>query len=444
MKMKKSLQFLFILLIFVGCNPLKDLTKNSVFSVNAIQADDAYYTKAVLEYHLVNTVLKKFNPNGDNNTINLSGLNKNNPDSIIYNCKFNIPKKLKDLKSGFQYRYYLFNSNNTGALQAFGITDIKTEKETEYLVIDYIQFIDFKCTNLPTIRYAVGLRSELKFTKADTSIDIVGKGGLSKLAAQVELGNAEVNFSLKTIGLTGKPAKLNIPQGVSFNVTTYKDFQNSIEFLKNELESSEAIVEDVDRLFVNPEIIPVMDEYRPNSKNSIRSLSKEIMEISIAKDKINKKRNLSKDSRDRIVKLYDSEIKRILEEQELLNKLHSIVYSTKQYIDAIGIAVPNLKDIKRKELDILRVQDESKNGNTLFNFFPGYPNLNKFNANKLRKIEQIYYSSDDITLYEFNKFLNIIDKHLSTDSELDEIIIELNKNSSLKGLINAANKLEKK
>jgi hypothetical protein len=443
--MKKSLQFLLVLLILGGCNSLKDLTKNSVFSVNAIQADDAYYTKAVLEYHLVNTVVKKFNPNGDNNIINLSGINRNNPDSIIYNCKFNIPKKLKDLKSGFQYRYYLFNSNNTGALQAFGITDIKTEKETEYLVIDYIQFMDYKCTNLPTIRYAVGLRSELKFTKSDTSIDIVGKGGLSKLAAQVELGNAEVNFSLKTIGLTGKPAKLNIPQGVSFNVTTYKDFQNSIEFLKNELELSEAIINnDKEKLFVNPEIIPVMDEYRPNSKNSIRALSKEIMEISIAKDKISKKRNLSKDSKERIIKLYDSEITRILEEQEILNKLHSVVYSTKQYLDAIGIAVPNLKDIKRKELDKLRNQDESKNSNNLFSFFPGYPNLNKFSAEKLRKLEQIYYDSDDITLYEFNKFLNIINKHLLTENELDKVISDLTKTPSLQGLINAADNLERK
>ena len=62
----------------------------------------------------------------------------------------------------------------------------------------------------------------------------------------------------------------------------------------------------------------------------------------------------------------------------------------------------------------MRNQDESKNSNNLFSFFPGYPNLNKFSAEKLRKLEQIYYDSDDITLYEFNKFLKSLLLFLSS------------------------------
>jgi hypothetical protein len=440
--MRTKLQVLLLLFLISACNTPRNLTKNSVFSVNAIQADEAYYTKAVLEYHLVNTVIKKFNPNGDENSVFISALNKNDSKSIVYNCSFDIPKGLKDLKSGFQYRYYLFSSNNTGALQAFGITDVKSDKETQYLVIDYIQFTDFKCTNLPTIRYAVGLRSELKFTKAKTSIDITGKGGLSKLAAQVELGNAEVNFSLKTIGLTGKPARLNIPQGVSFNVTTYKDFQNSIEFLKNGLESAEAIDDEQEKLMVNPEIIPVMDEYRPNAKNSLRALSKEVIELSQAKDKLKKISRLSLDSKKRIDSLYDLEIERVFKERTLLNSLHDVVYSTEPYTNAINIAEPNYKDLKIKELDKLR-NEEIGVGNNLFNFFPGYPNLNQFDSKKLRRIEQIYYDSDSISLYEFNKFLNIIDRNLKTEAELDNIIDGLIKDPTLQGLIDTANQLEK-
>ena len=119
-------------------------------------------------------------------------------------------------------------------MQAFGITDIDHKSETKYLVIDYIQFQDISCSNIPIIRYAVGLRSELRIKKSDTKFDLTKKG-LAELAAKVELGEASINFSLKTIGLTGKPARFNIPQGVSFNVTTYKNYQNAIEFLKSNL-----------------------------------------------------------------------------------------------------------------------------------------------------------------------------------------------------------------
>ena len=81
---------------------------------------------------------------------------------------------------------------------------------------------------------------------------ILQEAGLAELAAKVELEKLPINFSLKTIGLTGKPARFNIPQGVSFNVTTYKNYQNAIEFLKSNLkEKMNDSVPAGERLYVN-------------------------------------------------------------------------------------------------------------------------------------------------------------------------------------------------
>ncbi|EDP94470.1 hypothetical protein U8527_12465 [Kordia algicida OT-1] len=438
--MKNTILIVLCFFAILSCVNLKAITENSVFSVNAIQADKRYYNKAVLEYNLVNQVIKKFRLNEyDDSIMNISARDSKKIENRIYDCKYKIPRNLEDLTSGFQYRYYLFNSDNIAALQAFGIADIKSQRKAQYLVIDYIQYSDFKCSNLPTIRYAVGLRSELKFIKTKDSIGINGKGSLAKLAAQVELGRAEVNFSLKTIGLTGVLARQNIPQGVSFDVSTYKDFQNSIEFLKTRLENEQKD----SSLIVKPEIIPVLDEYRPNTKTSLDIFANDIIEISLAKDKLKKisENKLSIESRKRIDSLYDLEIDRAFESRKNLDKLHAYVYSSKTYIDALITASPNFYDLKKKDSANSKPNLILGKNEGLFNSFLGYPSLNKLNSNKLDELERIYYNSN-ISLYEFNKFLNIINRNEISDSQLNRILEVLKKNPTIDGLIKAADEVE--
>ncbi len=302
MKKIKSILFILITSTMLSCGIFKNVTDHSIFSIDAIQADKDFYTKAVLEHHFINRVFRDFSvgekkcdsthilrPSQKMKKKHLYAEHKSKADSILLDCRFDVPEDIEDLKSGFQYRYYSFSSTNSAALQAFGITDIDHNFETKYLVIDYIQFQDISCSNIPTIRYAVGLRSELRIKKSDTKIDLTKKG-LAELAAKVELGEASINFSLKTIGLTGKPARFNIPQGVSFNVTTYKNYQNAIEFLKSNLkEKMNDSVAAGERLYVNPELIPVMDEYRPNTKNSIDALSKKLIQMHKEMDKVRRK-----------------------------------------------------------------------------------------------------------------------------------------------------------
>ena len=162
------------------------MTDHSIFSIDAIQADKDFYTKAVLEHHFINQVFRDFSVEDEENAnekhLYAVHKNKKKSDSILLDCRFDAPKDIDDLKSGFQYRYYSFSSTNSAALQAFGITDIDHNFETKYLVIDYIQFQDISCSNIPTIRYAVGLRSELRIKKSDTKIDLT-RSGFSRVSS---------------------------------------------------------------------------------------------------------------------------------------------------------------------------------------------------------------------------------------------------------------------
>ena len=446
-KINKKLFCFFLLIVVSSCVSLKDKTKNSVFSVNPIQADQDYYTDAVLEYYFLNLVLKKFatesvidNGGFQKRSMQLAAWHKEDKKEFL-KCNYIIPEKLEQLNSGFQYRYYLFSAQSSAALQAFGITDVDLNRDTKYLVIDYIQYKDIKCPDIPTIRYAVGLRSELKITSLKDSIELSGKGGLAKLAAQVELGRAEVNFSLKTIGLSGLPARMNIPQGVSFNVTTYKDFQNSIQFLKTNLEEKQNNSE----LQIHPELIPVMDKYRPNTKSSIDALANKIILIHEEIEKIKKDRKLSDTLKEQIVKLYKEEISTVINLRKSLNDININVYSLSQYSDVLKNAEV-LKIKKQEDLNNERknqvLRDTTK---TLFNdFFPGYPNLNKRNPGLLRRLEEIYLNTNSISLYDFNRLLSIMNRENINDLELKNIIelLEDPKASKKDLIIELANEID--
>lgn len=476
------------LLIIISCNPYKKVTGNDVYSIDIIQADQDYYTKAVLEYHLIDQIFKEYSndkkidcimPNGkvDNKTKrHLKAFDKSDNKSILLDCEFVIPSELEDLKSGFQYRYYSFKSTNSAALQAFGITDTDHDSEIKYLVIDYIQFKDFSCPRIPTIRYAVGLRSELKIRNSKSKIDLT-QIPLAELAAKVELNQASINFSLKTIGLTGKPARLNIPQGVNFNVTTYKDYQNAIQFLKSNLE--EKVKKNKgENLVVSPELIPVMDEYRPNTKNSIDALSKRLIKIHKEIEKTKRKFKITSNQSKKptgqknitngdlkkfypnvsqtgneIIRLYEKELDRLINDQESLSFINERVYSIRQYKDFLDNAVPTWAtkrydlDIKREDLKKYTTSDSLITQNSLFGIFPGRPKLNSLDTFKLQRLREIYFDKNSLTKVDFNRFLDIIDNIPEIEnSDLDEIIDSLGKKDKpeKQDLVDIANKIEKR
>lgn len=213
---------------------------------------------------------------------------RTSPDSIakykfktlpITDCEYEIPTDINNLKSGFQFNHYAFNSLNTSALQAFGIANASYDKNTSFVIIDYIQYLDCNCGTLPKIRYAVGIRAQLRIEDRKIDANLGNIPSLPKLAASVENENKKVDISVKTIGITGIPARYSIPSNTSFNVETYHNFQNVIDFIKSlEDTTSQAIVRQKGTKF-RPEIMPILDDYKISLEESFDPIYKSMDEI---------------------------------------------------------------------------------------------------------------------------------------------------------------------
>lgn len=419
-----------ILIVFNSCKVLNRNNETfSLFTPDAIESNQNYFTKSVLEYHLINSAINKFGVVESKAITKMTAIDTTvlrremmtifvpNPEeseeyyysaSPLVECSYLIPKTLDDLESGFQYRYYVFSGKSSAAMQAFGVTDISGDVNAQYLVIDYLQFKDCKCEDLPTIRYAVGIRSELKISSRNSVAEIDGIGSLSGLAAKVELGQTEVNFSLKTIGVTGLESRLNIPQGVSFDVTTYKDFQNSIEFIKNRIGDS--------TVNIHPELIPVMDGYRPNTKASLSYMADEITDLYELKNRIKKNDLLDITDKDNLISMVDSQITNIFEQRRTLNEVDRQLYSLDKY-EKILSATTNKKAAKfnRYSEDL----EESE--------FDEWPILRQLDNSLLSELLDIYFISDGITYEGFYRFLDGVEALNPDDAMLARIINDLNK-----------------
>ncbi|KQT18602.1 hypothetical protein ASG31_07765 [Chryseobacterium sp. Leaf404] len=379
---------------------LKKFAKKNkdLLSLNAIVADKTYYSQAILEYQIVkklidlnsvSEIIEKdyIEKDSKTNTLKplkrfvrqmnvLPDLSQRDYDSIqIKNCKYVIPEKINDLKSGFQFRHYLFRGENTTALQAFGIISNEFSKNDLYVVIDYIQYQDCGCSNLPTIRYAVGIRSEFKISGMTLNKDNDENSknlNIEKLAASVQFDKLKVDISMKTIGITGKPARLNIPTNTSFNVQTYGEYVKVIDFIRNTLDSEEVTIQ--------PEIIPIMDSYRTSIADINTMAFEELFEIRKRYDeystKLSNKKNFKK-NQDEIT----AEINNILQ-KSLLDEIRN---KNEKHIQ-LAMLDTNLKDLKRyvKIIDFL--------------------SLNRINVNK-----EVHAESKYITINQkYNKAIAVL------------------------------------
>ncbi len=314
-----------------------------LLSLNAIVADKTYYSQSILEYQIVKKLLAM-------NSL-VEDVKENDPitgkqfykkvtvlPKVKYNtaenlntkeCYFRLPETITDLSSGFQFRHYLFKGSNTTALQAFGILNNEFNKEDLYVIIDYIQYKDNTCQNLPTIRYAVGIRSEFKISSMNMNKKNDGDTNnlsIENLAASVQFDRLKVNISLKTIGLTGKAARLNIPSNTSFNVQTYGEYVKVIDFIRNHLDSAD----------VSPELIPIMDAHRTSLADINTTAFDEILEIENRyrryERKFNKKGRMAKSNIDSVLrKALEHEVNEKVEKHKQLIKIDKSLTDLEQH-----------------------------------------------------------------------------------------------------------------
>jgi hypothetical protein len=350
----------------------------SVLGLNSINADNNHYTKAVLDYLLVKRIL-------DGNSFDYFGMPQNLPqkpviDSIVikkkvvfpqlqdfYNantkfdsltikklesyglneCIYDIPKKLNDLNSGFQFNHYVFKSSNRAAMQAFGIVNSSIELNSLYIVTDYLQYKDITCTGIPKFRYAVGIRAEFRLIGVESESELSGIGSLAGLAAQVETNQMQVNITIKTIGVTGTKSRLSIPSTTSFDVKTYSDYEKILDFIRNLSEEQE----NNEELIIHPELIPVMDEYRTTLEHSFYPLMEtiEVLELKLSElEKDNDKKEKIQLIKDKItslkLNLLDYEVEKLIGERIKLIQNDSAINNYSDLIDLIDL-------LKNKEIN---------------------------------------------------------------------------------------------
>lgn len=407
-----------------------------ILFLNAIVADKAYYSQAILEYKIVKKILEKHSTiDYVNKEINgtrlrqqkvsiLENINQLESESLgIKPCSYKLPEKLEDLKSGFQFRHYLFKGENNTALQAFGIINNNFKKNDLFVVIDYIQYQDCGCDDLPKIRYAIGIRSEFKISGMSLNKNKapdINNLNIEKLAANVEFDKLKVDISMKTIGITGKPARLNIPSNTSFNVQTYGEYIKVIDFIRNSLEKSKD-----NEIFIQPEIIPIMDEYRTSISDINTASFNEIIHIRKRYRRYNRK--ISKLKKDDITKSIDSILKEsLIQEVRVKNRKREQLTKIDTYLKNLDKYVSILKFINtetNKPKDIIIQNKDTKTGN--------YKKMNKIyndaisfivNDNKNEAIKKLKEVREE--KHNYGNAYEIL-KLLSNESDLTKIKLKI-------------------
>ncbi len=158
----------------------------------------------------------------DSTFIKTKGIIKNTPFSNI--CE-NIPENMAELTGGIKKYFYKFSSKSSANLDAFGYGGGSLENKETLLIVDFVQHKDIFCTDGKKRTFGVGARLFLKISKKKRNISF----GLPKLAANVELGKAEVEYTISTIGLTGDKILDVLPTGNEFDVENYAKIVNSID-----------------------------------------------------------------------------------------------------------------------------------------------------------------------------------------------------------------------
>jgi len=428
-----------------------------VLGLNAIVADKNYYSQAILEFLIVKQIIEKTGesvfdiPSDDPQSkrlleiakpldkekiLNTKGKHiiklfdsKPSPNKTLSNaitdslgvapCEIVVPKSIHDLKSGFQFRHYLFKGDNKTALQAFGIINNELKRSDLYVVIDYLQFQDCNCTGLPKIRYAVGLRSEFKISGIE-----LNKGNkenslsIEKLAARVEFGQIKVDISMKTIGITGPKARLNIPVNTSFDVQTYGEYTKVIDFIRNSIDAKDSV-------YTQPELIPVMDEYRTSVSDINTAVFKELKIIQ--KKYIKEVSDASKDNNDPVADSIEKIIKESLKEEiEHKNNKRKTLYGIDEKVNNLN-----------RYLAILRYTYSPSNFEEKINNKLKEENRVDLVGGAVSTIQDLY--SDGFDLLEQKKFTEALAKFKEvytlkpTYGNADEIIkvLEQKKNGSI-------------
>lgn len=161
------------------------------------------------------------------------------------NCYENKPKSIRDLTAGLSLRAYKFDKDNQGSLSLFGFANVEIGRKESVVLLEFLQTGNHICESNPEI-YGVGARMMMKITSKKRRAKI---NSPQQISASVTFGLAEVEFSMKTIGITG-PGTANLVNQGSMTENTYSNFLKSVSNLIVDAYKAES------SYFIDPQLIP--------------------------------------------------------------------------------------------------------------------------------------------------------------------------------------------
>lgn len=390
--------------------------KKTVLDFDAIYADNYHYAKAIYEYEAINNILYGLSKyDSTNNKISIFGKiddetikDLRDKGIIIFHDTISPPKKLCDLDAGFQFKHYLFRSNNKAAMHAFGIADTNLSQNILYLITDYLQFKDYNLYKLPTIRYAVGVRAEFRIVDSRGELSLKGINSLSALSANVETGQLNVNISMKTIGVTGLDSRVSIPKNNNFDVNTYSDYLKVIDFIKT-MKDSDTISDKKNQndLKFQPQLIPVLDKYRANAEVSlfnnlekIELIERKIKKLSIVNKSPNNK-NIYIELNKKIDEIKDSLVNK---EIENLRSNYNDMLDYNKYLNQHS-SIKSLMAIEKEIYALLKDKADNATTDVVKNLESNF--LNNISNKGFEEVKKV-----------LNKDPEIVSKNLSIQKEL--------------------------
>lgn len=152
-------------------------------------------------------------------------------------CEFEAPQGPDELTTAFEFKYSLLSSNFNASLGVLGFGLGDMDRNTRYLVVEFIQKRTFVCPDGDTLTrdslsFGVGLIALLKIQSTKGKLKIE-PANLSQLAANASLGKLKVTYSLRTVGITGPPVLNALPVDFDFTVEEYREFYKVVDLIRN-------------------------------------------------------------------------------------------------------------------------------------------------------------------------------------------------------------------
>jgi hypothetical protein len=150
-------------------------------------------------------------------------------------CLALAPKGIRDLKDGVSIETYEFEKGNEAELGFLGFANLSISNKEKITVIEYMQYGSVLCKN-KMLKYGVGCRLMLRIRKHKRGAKL---NTPQQITASVIFDKAEVSFSMRTFGITGKGvARLN--QAGTFTENTYTNFMTEVSNLIVDIYSNDS------------------------------------------------------------------------------------------------------------------------------------------------------------------------------------------------------------